>query len=78
MIDGQVFPLKKFLGNFSGHERAGRIRKVPGGYQATPRGFDYFNDRYSTGNPQKVGRSEVEAIDRSIRHGGGAGWEPLT
>jgi len=78
MIDGQVFPLKKFLGNFSGHEKAGRIRKVSGGYQLTQRGIDYFNDRYSAGNPQKVERSEVEAIARSIRHGGGAGWEPLT
>ena len=78
MIDGQVFPLKKFLGNFSGHEKAGRIRKVSGGYQLTPRGIDYFNDRYSAGNPQKVERSEVEAMARSILYGGGGGWEPLT
>lgn len=41
MNSGGVFPLKKFLGNFSGHEKAGRIEKVDGGYRLTPDGIDY-------------------------------------
>ena len=74
MDQGKVYPLKKFLGNISGHETAGRIRKVSGGYQLTPNGIDYFSDRYNPGNSQHVNRFEVEAMARLIRNGGGPDW----
>ena len=77
MDQGKVYPLKKFLGNFSGHETAGRIQKVSGGYQLTPKGIDYFSDRYNPGNSQHVNRSEVEAMARLIRNGGGPDWIPV-
>ena len=77
MDQGKVYPLKKFLGNFSGHVNAGRIQKVSGGYQLTPKGIDYFNDRFNPGNSQHVNRSEVEAMARLIRNGGGADWVPV-
>ena len=77
MDHGKVYPLKKFLGNFSGHVKAGRIQKVSGGYQLTPRGIDYFNDRYSPGNSQHVNRIDVEAVARMIRNGGGPEWVPV-
>jgi hypothetical protein len=77
MDQGKVYPLKKFLGNFSGHVKAGRIQKVSGGYQLTPQGIDYFNDRYSPGSRQHVNRTEVEAMSRLIRHGGGPDWVPV-
>jgi len=77
MDEGKVYPLKKFLGNFSGHDQAGRIRKASGGYELTPAGIDYFNDRYNPGSRQHVERSEVEAMVRLIRNGGGPDWEPV-
>jgi hypothetical protein len=77
MDQGKVYPLKKFLGNFSGHEKKGRLQKVPGGYQLTPVGIDYFNDRYKSGNAQHVEQSEVEAIMNLIRNGGGPDWVPI-
>ena len=77
MDQGKVYPLKKFLGNFSGHVKAGRIQKVSGGYQLTPQGIDYFNDRYSPGSRQHVNRTEVEAMARLIRTGGGPDWVPV-
>jgi hypothetical protein len=69
-----TYPLKKFLKNFSGHEQAGRIEKVPGGYRLTRAGRDYFADRYQFGNPQHVDRREVDAMLRLIRTGQAAGW----
>ena len=48
MDQGNVYPLKKFLGNFSGHVNEGRIQKVSGGYQLTRKGIDYFNDSVIT------------------------------
>jgi hypothetical protein len=74
MDQGKVYPLKKFLGNFSGHVNAGRIQKVSGGFQLTRAGIDYFNDRYNPGNRQHVNRSEVEAMSRLIRSGGAPDW----
>jgi len=74
MDRGKVYPLRKFLGNFSGHVNAGRIKKVSAGFQLTPAGIDYFNDRYNFGNPQHVDRSEVETMLRQIRNGGGPDW----
>ena len=77
MDQGKVFPLKKFLGNFSPHLQAGRIQKAPGGFQLTRAGIDYFNDRYNPGNRQHVDRSEVEVMARLIRNGGGEDWVPV-
>jgi len=77
MDQGNVYPLKKFLGNFSGHVQAGRIQKESGGYQLTPAGINYFNDRYNPGNPQHVDQSEVEAMVRLIHNGGGSDWVPI-
>jgi hypothetical protein len=77
MDQGKVYPLKKFLGNFSGHEKKVRLQKVPGGYQLTPVGIDYFNNRYKPGNAQHVEQSEVEAIMNLIRNGGGPDWVPI-
>lgn len=74
MDQGAVYPLKKFLKNFSGHAQAGRIVKVTGGYQLTRAGRDYFADRLRPGNPQHVDRSAVEAMARLIRSGQAAGW----
>jgi hypothetical protein len=74
MDQGKVYPLKKFLGNFSGHVQAGRIQKEPGGYRLTSGGIDYFNDRYKPGNAQHVEQAEVEAIMNLIRNGGGPDW----
>jgi len=76
MDQGKVYPLKKFLGNFSGHLEAGRIVKVSGGYQLTPEGIDYFNDRYNPDNNQHIEPSEVEVMVRLIRRGG-ADWVPV-
>ena len=78
MDQGKTYPLKKFLGNFSGHEKAGRIQKVPGGYQLTSAGIDYFNDRYNPGSRQHIVRSEVEAMVRLMRKGGGPDWVPVS
>ena len=77
MDKGATYPLKKFLKNFSGHEQAGRIEKVPGGYRLTRVGRDYFADRYQFGNPQHVDRREVDAILRRIRTGQAPGWVPV-
>jgi hypothetical protein len=77
MDQGKVYRLSKFLGNFAGHVQAGRIQKVPGGYQLTARGIDYFNDLYSPGNRQHIERTEVEAMVRLIRSGGGPDWVPV-
>ena len=77
MDKGAVYPLRKFLKNFSGHEQAGRIAKAPGGYRLTRSGMDYFADRYRPGNPQSISRGEVEAMVRLFRSGGAAGWVPV-
>ncbi|MGE5154801.1 MAG: hypothetical protein ACM3ST_12380 [Bdellovibrio bacteriovorus] len=77
MDQGAIYPLKKFLKNFSGHEQAGRVVKVPGGYQLTCAGRDYFADRFRLGNPQHVDRAEAEALARLIRSGQAAGWVPV-
>lgn len=74
MDQGKVYPLKKFLGNFSGHVDAGRIKKMPDGYLLTSKGLDYFNDRYNPGNSQYVDRADVKALGRLIRSGGGDDW----
>jgi hypothetical protein len=78
MDQGKVYPLKKFLGNFSGHVSASRIKKVPGGYQLTPTGIEYFNDRYNPGSRQHVNRSEVDTLAKLICHGGGTDWVPVS
>jgi hypothetical protein len=77
MDRGAVYPLNKFLGNFSGHTRAGRIERVPGGYRLTPAGRDYFADRLRPGNPQHIDRREVEAMARLVRTGQARGWVPV-
>ena len=77
MDKGGVYPLKKFLKNFSGHEDAGRIEKAPGGYRLTRAGRDYFADRFAPGNPQRVMRHEVDAMVRLIRIGEAPGWVPV-
>jgi hypothetical protein len=77
MDQGAVYPLNKLLGNFSGHTRAGRIEKVPGGYRLTPSGRDYFADRLQPGNPQHIDRHDVEAMARLIRTGRAGGWVPV-
>ena len=77
MDEGGVYPLKKFFGNFSGHEQAGRIEKAPGGYRLTRAGRDYFSDRFQPGNPQHVDRREVDAMVRLIRTGQAPGWVPV-
>ncbi len=68
-----TYPLKKFLKNFSDHEQAGRIEKVPGGHRLTRAGRDYLADRYQFSNPQHVDRREVDAMLRLIRTGQAAG-----
>jgi hypothetical protein len=77
MDEGGVYPLKKFFKNFSTHEQAGRIEKAPGGYRLTRAGRDYFADRFAPGNPQRVMRSEVDAMVRLIRSGQAPGWVPI-
>ena len=74
MDQGAVYPLKKFLKNFSGHVDAGRIERVDGGYRLTTRGMDYFSDRYRPGNRQYVEESEVRQMMRHLLEGG-HGWE---
>lgn len=66
MDQGRTFPLKKFIGNFKTHLDNGRIDRTDGGYQLTPRGRDYFRDRYNPGNQQHIERAEVEAMIRGI------------
>jgi len=76
MEEGRAYPLKRFLGNFSGHLKAGRIERVGAGYRLTPCGRDYFQDRYQPGNPRHVDESSVESYVRLIRSGS-TGWEPV-
>ncbi len=59
MIRGEAYPLNKFLSNFKTHLDAQSITRTPDGYQLTPRGKDYFNDRYSAGSPQHIDQAEV-------------------
>lgn len=68
---GRVFPLKKFLGNFKTHLDSGRIAPAADGYRLTPKGIDYFRDRYTPGNPQYIDRPEVEAMIQGITTGRG-------
>lgn len=70
MDKGKVFPLNKFLSNMGTHLANGRIVRVPGGYQLTPKGMDYFKDRYSVGSPQHIDRDMVEVLIGAIRTGG--------
>ncbi len=77
MDSGGSFPLKKFLGNFSGHLEAGRIVKAEdGGYRLTPSGKRYFDDRFDRWNPQNINQLDVDRFKQGIR-GGGAGWVPV-
>jgi hypothetical protein len=76
MDQGKTFPLKRFLGNFSGHTNAGRIERHKDGYRLTPSGLDYFRDRYRTGNPQRVHQADVEAYVQRILNGG-KGWAAI-
>ena len=76
MDHGAIFPLKKFLGNFSTHEHASRIEKVGDGYRLTDAGMDYFADRYRKGNRQHVDEGEVQSMVRQIQ-AGGEGFEPI-
>jgi hypothetical protein len=79
MDKGNVFPLKKFLGNFSTHVSEGRIVKTEGGWKLSKKGIDYFQDRYNQGNPQYIIRSEVEFMIKGIQTGKVSGeWEELT
>ena len=78
MDKGKVYPLKKFLGNFKTHLDNGRVLRVDKGYQLTPIGIDYFQDRYSANSRQHIERSEVESMLKGIKTGLGSGdWEPL-
>lgn len=76
MDGGAVYPLQKFLGNFSGHLKAGRIEKIDDGYKLTPQGMDYFSDRYKPGSRQHVEENEVQAVIKMITEGG-SGWSVL-
>lgn len=71
MISGEAYPLNKFLGNFKTHLDAQRIVRVPTGYKLTPKGQDYFTDRYNAGSPQHIDRAEVEQFIRGIKTGAG-------
>ena len=77
MDRGDAYPLKKFLGNFSGHLDAGRIEKAPGGYRLTPTGMSYFADRYRAESRQHIDKTAVEAMARLIRAGDADGWVPI-
>lgn len=76
MDRGEVFPLKKFLGNFSTHEQAGRIERVSNGYRLTPDGMEYFADRYRQGSRQHIEEGGVQAMIVKIK-AGGEGWETI-
>lgn len=76
MDRGAIFPLKKFLGNFSIHEKAGRIEKVGSGYRLTPAGMDYFADRFRAGSRQHVDELDVQSIVKQIQMGGD-GWKSI-
>lgn len=69
MDQGAAYPLKKFLGNFKTHIDSGRIVSAEGGFKLTAAGIDYFRDRYKSGNPQRIERSEVEVMIRGITTG---------
>lgn len=71
MINGATYPLNKFLGNFKTHLEAQRIERTPGGYKLSPKGQDYFSDRYNAGSPQHIDRAEVEQLIRGIKTGAG-------
>ena len=73
MDEGAVYPLDRFLKNFSGHIKAGRIERVADGYRLTSQGRDYFAARYRPGNRQHVEEGEVQEMVRLIRNGG-EGW----
>ncbi|WP_207064024.1 hypothetical protein [Motiliproteus sp. SC1-56] len=70
MNRGEVFPLKRFLGNFSGHLSAGRIERFGDGYRLTQLGKDYFSDRERR---QGISEAEIQSVIRNIRSGG-PGW----
>ncbi|WP_351074976.1 hypothetical protein [Shewanella sp. CAL98-MNA-CIBAN-0140] len=71
MDKGQVYPLKKFLGNFKTHLDNNRVKLVEGGYQLTPKGIDYFQDRYNVASRQHINESEVEIMLKGILTGVG-------
>jgi hypothetical protein len=77
MDRGAVFPLNKFLGNFSTHLVAGRIEAVDGGHRLTAAGLAYFEDRYHHARGGALDRVEVAALAAKIRTGGAPGWVPL-
>lgn len=76
MDQGKPFPLGKFFGNMRTHLENGRFMRVPEGYQLTAKGKDYFNDRYSVGNPQHIDRGLVEVLIEAIKTGGPT-WEEI-
>lgn len=77
MNQGKIFPLNKFFGNMQTHMDNGRFVRVDGGYQLTPKGKDYFNDRYSAGSPQHIERDMVEVLIEAIKTGGPT-WKKLS
>jgi hypothetical protein len=76
MDQGKTYPLKRFLGNFSGHLKAGRIEPNEGDYRLTNAGMDYFRDRYRAGNRQGVNETDVQVYMNNLLNGG-AGWESV-
>jgi hypothetical protein len=75
MDRGESFPLKKFIGNFSGHESASRIlRAGSSNYRLSESGLEYFRDRLEPGNPQFIAQAEVDRFKQCILRGGGKGW----
>jgi hypothetical protein len=51
--------------------------RVSGGYQLTPKGIDYFKDRYNRGNRQYIERAEVDAMIYGITTGSSPGWTKI-
>lgn len=75
MDRGNPYPLKKFLGNFSGHQNAGRIVSAGNGlFRLSDAGIAYFKDRFNPGNPQHITRAEVDRYKHGILNGGGRDW----
>ena len=78
MDKGNPYPLNKFFGNFKTHLDNGRILRVSEGYQLTPSGIEYFNDRYKAGNKQHIERAEVDTMKHFMIHGDNDEWTKLT
>jgi hypothetical protein len=74
MDKGGVFPLTRFLSNFSTHVDEGRIARVEGGYQLTRRGMDFFEARFTKSRGGAIDRVEVAEMAQRIQTGGTPGW----